>query len=137
MPSEVRSPRALRDVQSSFGLLSRQKDLVINKARNVPANYCDFQCACFSSYATSETPLWPQRTHADLLSPGPGLESGQGFPGHDDRGEAPTSRGDYARHERLPLNRDAQCDHAEGFAREMPETRLVRIKSAGHIPISL
>jgi pimeloyl-ACP methyl ester carboxylesterase len=26
-------------------------------------------------------------------------------------------------------------DHAERFAREMPETRLVRIKSAGHIPM--
>jgi pimeloyl-ACP methyl ester carboxylesterase len=26
-------------------------------------------------------------------------------------------------------------DHAERFAREMPETTLVRIKSAGHIPM--
>ena len=63
-----------------FGLLSRQKDLVINKARNVPGNYCDFQCACFSSYATSETPLWPQRTHAGCTKPWAGSRVRAGFP---------------------------------------------------------
>jgi hypothetical protein len=46
MPSEAFAP-SIADVHSSFGLLSRQKDLVMNKAPNVAGNYRDFPMCVF------------------------------------------------------------------------------------------